>query len=304
MPGGTCPGAFLAPTADVTDKDSGNSLSASLSHELPWGKTRPYFTYAKSTITLDGANNLYARSTVVGGKLVGEADLKEVGVKGELFSGKAQWTLSAFKQNRTDVSNPSDPSVSAFATSTETKGVESSINVQPIKSLFFGGSVTWLQPKYTTGLTTGQTIDVNARDLGFRDIIGPNGEVYPAEAFGYGGRLRVLVSDPNNIYHEVPGVPTWQGAANATWTIGKGFGVLANVQYFSKSWANRLQTEEVPDSTILNLGATWDHKRVHLKLNVYNATDELTFRSGIGGNPNLLSAMPDRRYELTMKLDF
>jgi outer membrane receptor protein involved in Fe transport len=303
-PGGACPGAFLAPTADVEDSDSGVSYSASLSHELPWGRTRPYVTIAKSTITLDGANNLYARSTVTGGKLVGEAELKEVGIKGELFAGKAQWTISGFKQNRTDVSNSSDPSISAFATSTETKGIESSINFQPIKTLSMGASLTFMEPKYTTGLTTGQVIDVNARDLGFRDIVLPTGEIYPAEAFGYGGRLRVLVNDPNNIYNAVPGIPKWQASANATYAIGMGFGVLLNGQYVSKSWANRLQTEVLPNSTILNAGLTWDKERLHLKVNVYNLTDELTFRAGNGGNPNLLSVLPDRRYEFSLKLDF
>jgi iron complex outermembrane recepter protein len=304
VPGGTCPGAFIAPTADVTDSDKGQSYSASLSHELPWAKIRPYVTLAKSTIMLDGANNLYARGTVVGGKIVGDAELQEVGIKGELFGGRAQWTVSGFKQDRTDVSNPSDPSIGAFATSTTTKGIETSLNMQATKKLFVGASLTLLKPRYTTGLTTGQVIDVSARDLGFQDITLPTGEIYPAEAFGYGGRLRVLVSDPNNIYNQVPGSPKTQAAMNATYTLGKGFGLLANAQYFSKSWANRLQTQQLPSTTLLNVGATWDYKRMHLKANIYNVTDELQFRATNGGNPNMLSVLPDRRFEVSMKIDF
>jgi iron complex outermembrane recepter protein len=303
-PGGVCPGAFLAPTTDVSDSDSGQSYSASLSHELPWGRMRPYVTMAKSTITLDGANNLYARGTVVGGKVVGDAELKELGIKGELMGGRAQWTISGFEQNRTDVSNPSDPSINAFATSTKTTGIESSLNMQATKKLFFGASVTLLKPRFTTGLTTGQVIDVNARDLGFQDIVLPTGEIFPAEAFGYGGRLRVLVSDPNNIYNEVPGSPETQVAFNATYALGRGFGLLANAQYFSESWANRLQTEQLPSTTLLNVGATWDSRRIHLKANIYNATDELQFRATNGGNLNMLSVLPDRRYEVSMKIDF
>jgi iron complex outermembrane recepter protein len=303
-PGGPCPGAYLAPTADVSDSDRGQSYSASLSHELPWGRIRPYVTAARSTITLDGSNNLYARGTVLGGKIIGEAELKEVGIKGELFKGRAQWTLSGFRQDRTDVSNPSDPSLSAFATSTTTEGVEGSLNIQATRKLFVGASLTLLKPRYTTGLTPGQTIDVNARDLGFQDITLPTGEIYPAEAFGYGGRLRVLVNDPNNIYDEVPGSPEKQATLNLTYTLPKGFGLLANAQYFSESWANRLQTESLPSTTLLNVGATWDYKRVHLKGNLYNVTDELQFRATSGGNPNMLSVLPDRRYELSMKIDF
>jgi iron complex outermembrane recepter protein len=303
-PGGPCPGANLAGTADVTDTDRGQSYSASLSHELPWGRMRPYVTVARSTITLDGSNNLYARGTLLGGKIIGEAELQEFGIKGELFRGRVQWTLSGFQQDRTDVSNPSDPSIGAFATSTTTEGLEASINAQATKNLFIGASVTLLEPRYTTGLTTGQTIDVSARDLGFQDIVLPNGDIYPAEAFGYGGRLRVLVNDPNNIYDEVPGSPEMQLAMNATYTIGKGFGVLLNAQHFSKSWANRLQTVELPATTLANIGVTWDYKRIHLKGNLYNVTDELQFRATSGGNPNMLSVLPDRRYELSMKIDF
>ena len=304
-PSGVCPGAFLAATPDVDGSDSGVSWSASLSHELPWGRTRPYVTFAKSSITLDGSNNLYARSTVVGGKLVGEAKLMEYGIKGEFWGSKANWSVAGFKQNRTDVSNPSDPSISAFATSTETKGIEGAINLNPTKGLSMGASLTYMAPKFTTGLTTGQVIDVTARDLGFRDYTAPNGDVYPAEAFGYGGRLRLLVNDPNNIYNDVPGIPKWQASANVTYAIGLGFGLLVNGQYVSETWANRLQTQRLPDSTILNAGLTWDKDRLHLKANVYNLTDELTFRSGIGGNnPNLISVLPDRRYEFSAKLDF
>jgi hypothetical protein len=298
-----CPGRYILPTVDVSDSDNGKSYSASLSHELPWGKTRPYLTYAKSTITLDGSNNLFARSTVLGGKLVGEAELQEAGVKGELFSGKAQWTVSAFKQNRTDVSSPTDPSLSAFATSTETKGFETSLNVQPTKKLFVGGSVTYMTPRYTTGLTTGQTVDINTRDLGFSDITLPTGEIYPAEAFGYGGRMSFLVNDPKNFYNKVPGIPELQAAVNATYQLGKGFGLLANAQYFGDSWGNRLQTVKIPESTIFNVGATWDSRRVHLKANIYNLANDVTFRAGIGGNPNMMSVLPDRRFEVSMKVD-
>lgn len=303
---GPCPGVLnnQANIKPVASSDSGTSYSASLSHELPWGKMRPYVTLARSTITLDGSNNLYSASTVAGGKLVGAAKLKEFGIKGELFSGKAQWTVAGFQQERTDVTTPTDPSLSAFATSTSTKGIESSFNWQPIRTLTTGASLTFMQPKFTTPLTTANTQNINTRLLGFQDIVLPTGEVFPAEAFGYGGNMSVVLSDVKNTYDDVPGIPKWQASANASYAIGKGFGLLVNGQYVSQVWADRLKTELLPDSIIWNAGLTWDHKRVHLKVNVYNLTDELSFRAGIFGAPNLVSVLPLRRYEATLKMDF
>jgi outer membrane receptor protein involved in Fe transport len=230
--------------------------------------------------------------------------LKEFGIKGELFSGKAQWTVAGFQQERTDVTTPSDPSLSAFASSTATKGIESSFNWQPIKSLTTGASLTFMQPKFTTPLTLANTQNINARLLGFQDIVLPTGEVFPAEAFGYAGNMSVVLADRDNTYDDVPGIPKWQASANASYSIGKGFGLLVNGQYVSQVWADRLKTELLPDSIVWNAGATWDHKRVHLKVNVYNLTNELQFRSGIFGAPNLASVLPLRRYEATLKMEF
>jgi iron complex outermembrane receptor protein len=301
-PGGLCPGAYQDPRAWVNSSDSGTSWSASLSHKLPWSGMTPYLTMASSTITLDSANNMYAASIVRGGKLVGDASLTELGIKGTLFTGKMQWALAAFEQERTDVSAPSDPSLSAFAESTKTEGFEASLNYQPTRKWFIGASVTYLDPRYIQGAVD-QTVQVNARDIGFQDIV-VGDEIYPAEAFGYGGKFFYILNDPNNVYDEVPGTPKVQAALNTTYTLGKGFGVLANVQHFAESWANRIRTVEIPEATVLNVGVTWDSARIHLKGNIYNVSEELYFRSGSGGNANLLSVMPDRRYEISLKVDF
>ncbi len=302
-PGGSCPGAYLSPLAEASEEDSGTSWSASLSHKLPWYSMTPYVTMATSTITLDTSNNMYERPTVLGGKLVGEASLTEYGIKGTLLGGKMQWTLASFEQERTDVSGGADPSISAFATSTITEGIEASVNYQVTRKWFVGASITDLDARYLDGASN-LTIDVTAKELGFKDYVSPGGDVYPAEAFGYGGRQRIILNDPNNVYDEVPGSPSMQAALNTTYNLGKGFGILANVQYFDESWANRIQTVTIPEATVYNAGITWDKENVHIKGNVYNLTDELYFRAGNGGNSSLISVMPDKRYEISVKIDF
>lgn len=301
-PGGVCPGAYLAPAKAVSANDGGKSWSASLSHKLPWYSITPYITKASTTLTLDSANNMYAASIISSGKLVGAASLTEYGIKGVAFGKRMQWTLAAFEQERTDVSGGGDPSISAFSSSTITEGVEASVNLQATRKWFIGASVAKMDPRYAEGANN-LNIPVTARDLGFQDFVAADGSIYSAEAFGYGGRTSVLLTDPNNIYDKVPGSPEIQAAANTSYVLGKGFGVLANVQYFGESWANRLQTVEIPSSTIYNVGATWDSKKVHLKVNAYNVTDEIDFRAGNGGNSSLMSVLPGRRYEFSMKVD-
>jgi outer membrane receptor for monomeric catechols len=241
-------------------------------------------------------------------KLLGNATLLEVGIKGQSLRGKLQWTLAGFKQERVDVSGPADPSSSAEVSSTVTKGVEASMNFAATKKLFVGLSGTWSDARYAVGAQA-LNIDVNAEDLGFKDVVGVNPDgsasVMPANALLYGGRYAVTLTDPNNVFDKVPGSPKWQAALNSTYQLPMGFGLLANAQYTSWSWGSRLQTIKIPESTQINVGATWDGKRVHFKANVYNLMDDIAFRATNGsGNRNMASVLPDRRYEASMKVDF
>lgn len=300
---GTCPGTYLSPGVVYSSSEGGRSFSTSLSHQLPWGDMRPYLTYAKTKIILDAANNLFTGTQARDSLLIGDASIKELGIKGTMLRNKIQWTLAAFQQQRTDVSGGSDPTVDAFATSTDTKGIEAGVNYQINKKWYMGASLTSMQARYVTGASA-LVIDVTARDLGFSDIVDLNGNVYPAEAFGYGGRLRILLTDPNNVYDEVPGAPEVQAALNTTYNLTKSITLLANAQYTGESWANRIQTVTIPASTTYNVGMTWDKGRIHLKGNIYNLTDELTFRAGNGGVSSMVSVLPTRRYEAQLKLDF
>jgi hypothetical protein len=275
-------------------------------------------------LALDGSNSLFAVGTVAGanaagasnlvtgadgvrraegGKIIGEAILREVGVKGQLFKGKAQWTLAGFKQTRNDVSSPTDPSVGVEVTSTETKGIEADFKYIPTKKLFTSTSLVYMTSKYITG-ASGTNIEVNGRELGLQDIIGPNGEVYPAEAFLYGGRTQLVLTDPNNIYDDVPGLPNWQGAFNATYQLPLGFGINAGAQYLSKSWANRIKTVTLPQVTLYDAGVTFDHGNMHLRGSMFNITDERYFQMGQTTNANLLTVMPGRRWQLQLKMEF
>ena len=84
--------------------DEGASWSASLSHKLPFN-LHPYVTLANSSIVLDSANNIVSVGTVdAPGGFIGDAELKEAGIKGSFFNGKLFLTTAAYEQTRTDLS--------------------------------------------------------------------------------------------------------------------------------------------------------------------------------------------------------
>jgi iron complex outermembrane receptor protein len=304
---------YSAPFQIAEADDSGKSWSVSISHQLPWG-LRPYFTAANSSLTLDGSNNIIQASVIQNATtgqyngFIGEAFLRELGIKGSFFGGKLQTTLAAFRQSRNDVSTPDDPSFGADVSSTESEGVEFEMKWVPTRDLFISGYVSYQTQKYVTPLVASTTFEVNGRQVGFQDVYDPDtGELlYPAEAFLYGGRSTTAVP-PGSFpqYQERVGNPETQASLQGTYQIGSGWGVLMSGNYFSEVYANRHKTLLLPEAIVLNAGVTYDRSRVHAKLNVYNFLDERYFRPASGDtNGQLLSVMPGRRWELSMKVDF
>lgn len=309
-----CPGfIYTQPFQVAEDSDGGKSWSISLSHQLPWG-LRPYFTAANSSLTLDGSNNIVTASTIqtqatgAYNGFIGEAFLREVGIKGSFFRGKLQASASAFRQSRNDVSQPDDPSFGADVSSTEAEGVEFEAKWVPTRSLFFSFYASYQKQQYVTPLVASTTFEVNGRQVGFQDIFDPvTGQLlYPAEAFLYGGRSTVAVPNGSSPqYQKRVGNPEKQASFQATYQIGKGFGVLASGNYFSEVWANRQNTVKLPQATVFNAGITYDRAKMHFKLNGYNVTDKVYFRPASGDtNGQLISVMPGQRWEASMRMDF
>jgi iron complex outermembrane recepter protein len=308
-----CPGfMYTAPFQVAKDKDSGKSWSISLSHQLPWG-LRPYFTAANSSLTLDGSNNIITASTIqdsatgVYNGFIGEAFLRELGIKGSFFGGKLQASVAAFRQSRNDVSQPDDPSAGADVSSTESEGVEVEAKWVPIRDLYLSAYASYQTQDYVTTPASSTTFEVNGRQVGFQDIFDPvTGQLlYPAEAFLYGGRSTTPVPAGSTQYQERVGNPEKQASIQATWQIGHGFGVLLSGNYFSEVYANRQKTILLPEAYVFNTGATFDRGKMHLKLNAYNFTDKRYFRPASGDtNGQLVSVMPGQRWEVSLKMDF
>jgi outer membrane receptor protein involved in Fe transport len=298
-----CPGRFIAPSPLVRGTDSGKSWSVSLSQQLPFG-LRPYATYAKSSLMLDGSNNIIAPNIIPVGH-IGEAELKEVGLKASFFGGKLQWTTAGYEQTRSDVTSPDDPSESAEVTSTETRGVETELKWVPNRNIFISAYATWMKAEYVVDAAA--TIGLDARQLGFMDVLDPvTGEVlYPAEAFFYGGKATVQLPAGASAFSKRVTNPDKQYGLNSTFTLPWGFGLVAGATYFSETYADRTKLILLPDALVANIGVTWDRANWHIKANGYNVNDEVYWRARSGDtSPGLASAMPGVRWEITLKHDF
>jgi len=308
-----CPGfLYTAPFQTTEDKDSGKSWSISLSHQLPWG-LRPYFTAANSSLTLDGSNNIITASTIqdsttrVYNGFIGEAFLREVGIKGSFLGGKLQGSIAAFRQSRNDVSQPDDPSAGADVSNSESEGIEVEAKWVPTRDLYISAYASYQTQTYVTAPASSATFEVSGRQVGFQDVLDPvTGELlYPAEAFLYGGRSTTPIPAGTLGLEDRVGNPEKQASIQATWQIGRGFGVLLSGNYFSEVWANRQKTILLPEAFVFNTGATYDRGKMHFKVNAYNFTDERYFRPASGDTSGqLVSVMPGQRWEVSVKMDF
>jgi iron complex outermembrane receptor protein len=249
-------------------------------------------------------NDLVQRSIVAGGNLVGEAELKEVGIKGAFFEDKLQWTSSAFEQTRIDITSPDDPSDAADVSSSVTRGIETEIRWVPSRNIFLSFYVINQFSELLFDSTA--NLQMSARDLGYQDVLDPvtGAVLYPAEAFFFGGKSSVVLPSNFEGYRERHGQPETQAGVNVNYTFPNGIGVIFGATYHTEAWADRLRTVSFPGATVFNAGFTYDKNLWNMRINGYNVTDENYFRAGIFGGPGAASSMPGARWEFTARREF
>ena len=126
--------------------------------------------------------------------------------------------------------------------------------------------------------------------------------LYPAEAYVLGGRARVTVpAEITAKYDDTGGFPETAYGVNAYYKLTQRLGVQLGGTYFSAYYTNRLKQIRLPEAYLVNAALTYDVGQWNFKLNGYNITNEEYWN----GSRNLLvSAMPERRWELTARINF
>jgi len=85
-----------------------------------------------------------------------------------------------------------------------------------------------------------------------------------------------------------------------------GLGFTFSGNRFSEVCTGRLCLTKLPAYNIANAGLFYDIKNWHAKLDIYNLFDERYFKPRTGDTLGdvLAQAMPDRRWQITVKVDF
>jgi outer membrane receptor protein involved in Fe transport len=298
------PGATRTADSSASGRDDGNSWSVSVSHELPYG-LRPYITRAISSVALDGSNNKLDNATIVAGH-IGSAKITEYGLKTSLFDGRVFFSMAHYEQTRTSITETDPGSViGAEVSSTLTEGIEAELKFSPLDNLVV--SLYGVNQETTFGPNTGGNILVDARTLGFRDVLDASGNViYPAEAFLYGGRAQLTLPADMPQYEMKRGNPETQFGFNATYSLDNGLGFTLSGNHFSEVYSGRLQTVLLPEVAVMDFGVFYDTGRWHFKLDMGNVFDEQYFRARTGDTLGevLAQAMPGRTWRTTVKASF
>jgi outer membrane receptor protein involved in Fe transport len=148
---------------------------------------------------------------------------------------------------------------------------------------------------------------VDARALGFRDVVDAGGNVvYPAEAFLYGGRSFLVLPPELAAYEDKQGNPEAQLGVLAEYELRDGRGFTLSGNYFSSVYSGRLRLVELPSAYVFNFGVFWELENWQFKYDVLNVFDERYFRARTGDTLGdvLVSAMPGRRWQLTLRARF
>lgn len=298
------PGAFRTADETVSGWDSGSSWSVSLSHEIA-PHVRPYATYSRASLVLDNNNNSLDNAVIARGH-IGSAELLEAGIKASLWNEKLFVSSAVYEQSRRDGS-ADDPSalLSTDIAHTTTRGWETEIKWVPSPNLFV--SLYGLAQKTIFTFDTGANILVDARALGFQDVVDAGGNViYPAEAFLYGGRAFITVPPGLSSYEEKQGNPNVQVGMHTTYEFRNGCGFTLSGTYFSSVNSGRLRLVELPEAAIFDAGVFWETNRWRMKVDVNNLLDERYFRARTGDTlgDTHVQAMPSRRWQFTAKYAF
>lgn len=299
------PMRLISTEATAKNTDDGESWSVSLSHRFPYNIV-PYVTFARSSLALDNASNQISNNIINAGH-IGAAELKEAGIKANALDGKLFLAAAAYEQTRISFTDdPDDPTAGAFATSTTTEGVEFELKWAPMRAFFVSAYALSQRTEYTPN--EGGTLLVDARTLGFRDVIDPSTEevIYPAEAFLYGGRSRLRLPVDVAEYKYKSGNPETQLGLTTGYTFANRIGVTLSGNRFSSVDTGRLGVVRLPQQYVFNASVSWSVGRWDLKADLFNFTDERYFKPRTGDTLGdaLAQAMPGRRWQASIRYRF
>lgn len=258
-------GLFTPEDIKAKDSDHDYSWSTSLSYSPIKGVTL-YGTYATQSLIVNNASaQEFSVRPLLTGQLLGRSKMSEGGAKFSLFKNSLFATVAFFEQTRTAFDPVS--TVGGGASSTLSRGWETEFRYVLNNKFTFLGGVTFSEAHYLQG----GNISVDARTLGFPDVVDANGKVLiPAEAFGWGGRLSTTIPDSETDYREVEGIPDRVANLTIIYTPTANWVFQTTLFHQGTFATDRMHTIHVDAATTVDGLIGYRTKTWELNLNVTN----------------------------------
>lgn len=256
-----------------TDQDV--SYSTSLTYTALKG-VNIYGTYAEQALIVNNASaQEFSVRPLLVDQLLGRSKMHEGGLKAQLLKNRLFYNLAYFEQTRTSFDPAS--TVGGAASSTISRGWETDVRWVMNDKLTIMAGVTFSEAKYLQG---GQ-ISVDARSMGYPDVVDENGKVViPAEAFGWGGRLYTTIPDSEPDYREVEGIPDRVGNVTLIYTPNKNWVFQGTVYHQGTFAADRLHTIHVDAAWTFDALVGYRKPKWEVNLNVTNVFDTEIWNKG------------------------
>lgn len=278
---------FGVPHTTFEDGQGKGTYSASVSYRLPFGLL-PYATYAKAAALEVGQASDLPTNLVQGGGWLSDSELREVGVKFQLLNKTLVGALSAYRQNRTQLSG-----LASTVVGTRAKGVELEVRWLATKnvSLSFAGN---LQRTTVKGPDRSFTY-IPVFTAGVSGLQGYGGSyvVYDFSALpGRGGDYDLTL-----IPHAVASLYGTYTSDEHGW--GRAGGTLG-VTYTGRTSGTVANAVVYPSHAVVRASAFYARGPYTLELNVDNLLDETYFTPDADVYANL-GALPGRGREWRVK---
>ncbi|WP_317930064.1 TonB-dependent receptor [Halioxenophilus sp. WMMB6] len=282
------PAAFFSrtPGAKASDEDDAVSYTFSVSYNLPFG-VNIYGTTAKQSTILAGTHDAVELGLIQDGNWLGESEMNEIGIKGQLFSDRLFFGISTFDQERVSINSNVAESNEAL----QSEGYEVELRWVPIDPLSI--------------IATYSNTEVTRTDLG-------------GAMFTYLGAADLPQLDPTLIWGgAVSGVfftpedePSRGGVPENVYSLSAAYRFndnwAANV-----SWTNVDSVEPspmgglvLPSYDIVNASVSYVSKEFEARLALNNVTNEEYYRANFPGLYGNLSVLPEKPFSYTVDLTY
>ncbi len=250
----------VTPASFQKGSDKKYSLtSISASYEVFKG-IRPYVTYANPRNLVPGSSGGLSSSTVTAKEILQPSELKEVGLKADLFGGKLFVAMSAFDQFRSSYNQTLDLYVN-----TKSKGADFEMRWVPTRNFNMSFAVDWIRRNTTPPSPTGTQVPVTTAG-------------YDPIAAGLGRYSVTLSAAASERSYQPPQV--WSMFAN--YALGHGFDVSLGTNFQGAFPSSGAYDIILPSAQTFSASVGYSTKKYDIRVSAKNLTDELYFQANSG----------------------